>query len=239
MTSEDLLHAADQEESGEAPAADTVVFDGMRATMAGIITSKKTLVTKNNKMMAFVDMEDLLGNVEVVVFPRDYERYSALLAEDAKIFVKGRANVEEDKDGKLICEQILSFEEAAGAGDGPIFRNRSGRNQKDGHGTGKNRNGDGRPGGYGVRNGEGRSDAAGSKLLKGIWVQFPDADSYYAREKELLETIADSDGNDDVVIFLKSTRGYKVLPPNQRVCADHLLEEKLMAVFGRENVKIR
>jgi len=70
-------------------------------------------------------------------------------------------------------------------------------------------------------------------------VQFPDADSYYARERELLDTIADSDGDDDVVIFLKSTRGYKVLPPNRRVRADQALQEKLMTVFGRENVKIR
>ena len=69
--------------------------------------------------------------------------------------------------------------------------------------------------------------------------QFPDADSYYARERELLDTIADSDGDDDVVIFLKSTRGYKVLPPNRRVRADQALQEKLMTVFGRENVKIR
>ena len=69
VTAEDLVHAADQEETGGVPAAGDgpVLFDGMRATMAGIINSKKTLVTRNNKMMAFVDMEDLYGNVEVVV----------------------------------------------------------------------------------------------------------------------------------------------------------------------------
>ena len=73
----------------------------------------------------------------------------------------------------------------------------------------------------------------------GMWIQFPDADSYFAREKELLGAIADSDGNDDVVIFLKSTRGIKVLPPNLRVRAGEELRRKLAEAFGEENVKIR
>ena len=79
----------------------------------------------------------------------------------------------------------------------------------------------------------------GGKIPKGIWIQFPDTESYAAREKELFETIADSDGNDDVVIFIKNPKGYKVLPPNRRVSADRVLTQKLMAAFGQENVKIR
>lgn len=113
VTSEDLLHAADQEESGEAPAADTVVFDGMRATMAGIITSKKTLVTKNNKMMAFVDMEDLLGNVEVVVFPNVYEKCGHLVKDDSLILVKGSVNFKEGELPKILANDILDLREVS------------------------------------------------------------------------------------------------------------------------------
>ncbi|MCI9597751.1 MAG: DNA polymerase III subunit alpha [Firmicutes bacterium] len=113
VTSEDLLHAADQEESGEAPAADTVVFDGMRATMAGIITSKKTLVTKNNKMMAFVDMEDLLGNVEVVVFPNVYEKCAHLVKDDSLILVKGNVNFKEGELPKILANDILDLREVS------------------------------------------------------------------------------------------------------------------------------
>ena len=51
--------------------------------------------------MAFLNVEDLIGNVEVVVFPQMYERYSTLLVEDAKVFIRGRVSLEEDKDGKL------------------------------------------------------------------------------------------------------------------------------------------
>ena len=74
---------------------------------------------------------------------------------------------------------------------------------------------------------------------KGIWIQFPDADSYFAREEELFAAIEDSDGNDDVVIFVKDTRAFKLLPANRRVHADGELEQKLGEMFGRENVKIR
>ena len=73
----------------------------------------------------------------------------------------------------------------------------------------------------------------------GIWIQFSDAADYFAREQELLSAIADSDGNDDVVIYLKDSRSYKLLPPNRRVKADRELEELLGGKFGRENVKIR
>ena len=67
-------------------------------------------MTKNNQNMAFITLEDLVGSVEVIVFPRDYEKYRASLFEDAKVFVRGKVSVEEDKDAKLICQQIVPFE---------------------------------------------------------------------------------------------------------------------------------
>ena len=94
------------EESGE-----TIVKDNMPATIGGIIADKKIKYTKNDKIMAFLQIEDLLGTVEVIVFPRDYERNSNKLLEDNKVFVKGRVSLEEDRDGKLICEKITAFDE--------------------------------------------------------------------------------------------------------------------------------
>ena len=113
VTAEDLAHAADQEETGAAAAAGNgpVLFDGMRATMAGIINSKKTLVTRSNKMMAFVDMEDLYGNVEVVVFPNVYERCSQLIQEDSLIVVKGTINFKEGELPKLLANEVLDLRE--------------------------------------------------------------------------------------------------------------------------------
>jgi len=61
-------------------------------------------------MMAFLTVEDLYGTVEVIVFPRDYEKYRTLLEEDAKVFIQGRVTVEEDKPAKLICSGVVPFD---------------------------------------------------------------------------------------------------------------------------------
>ncbi|MCH5270533.1 MAG: DNA polymerase III subunit alpha [Lachnospiraceae bacterium] len=87
------------------------IADGSTATIGGLIAEKTIKYTKNDKVMAFLTVEDLVGTVEVVVFPRDYEKNAAFLTEDSKVFVTGRVSVEEDKDGKLICERITPFEQ--------------------------------------------------------------------------------------------------------------------------------
>ncbi|WP_337664123.1 DNA polymerase III subunit alpha [Suilimivivens sp.] len=88
-----------------------IVKDGDSATIGGLIADRKIKYTKNDKIMAFLQIEDLLGSVEVIVFPRDYEKYNSRLVEDGKVFIKGRVSLEEDRDGKLICERITSFDE--------------------------------------------------------------------------------------------------------------------------------
>lgn len=85
------------------------VMDGERAVIGGMITSKTMKATKNNKMMAFITVEDLVGSAEVIVFPKDYEKNSGLLNMDSKVFVSGRISAEEDKASKLILERITPF----------------------------------------------------------------------------------------------------------------------------------
>ncbi|MCM1088143.1 MAG: DNA polymerase III subunit alpha [Muribaculaceae bacterium] len=89
----------------------TAVKEGQNVTIGGIIADKRLKYTKNEKVMAFLQIEDLLGTTEVIVFPRDYEKNADRLIEDRKVFVKGRVNAEDEKDAKLICEKILSFDE--------------------------------------------------------------------------------------------------------------------------------
>ena len=76
-----------------------------------MITEKTIKYTKNNKVMAFITLEDLVGTVEVVVFPRDYERNAALIETDSKVFIMGNVSAEDDKASKLICEKIVSFDQ--------------------------------------------------------------------------------------------------------------------------------
>ena len=94
------------EESGR-----TKVHDGAREIIGGIITGKTIKYTKNNKTMAFLTIEDLVGTVEVVVFPKDYEKNQNYLVEENKVFVKGRVSEEDDAASKLICESIIPFEQ--------------------------------------------------------------------------------------------------------------------------------
>ena len=210
------------------------VTDQSTVIVGGMISNKTVKYTKTNQVMAFLELEDLVGTVEIVVFPRDYEKYGSLLAEDAKIFVKGRVSVEEDKDAKLICEQIVGFDEAAQAKESPFAAGRFGGMGRRNYNPGKAM--PGRTPGQGAAGNQPTAGQRG-KMPAGLWIQFPDAESYFAREKELLDAIAASDGNDDVVIFLKSTRGIKVLPPNRRVHADEELIQRLQELFGGENVK--
>lgn len=85
--------------------------DNATAVIGGIIADKRIKYTKNDKIMAFLQVEDLFGSVEVIVFPRDYEKNSEKLVEDNKVFIRGRVSLEEEKDGKLICEKITAFDE--------------------------------------------------------------------------------------------------------------------------------
>lgn len=85
--------------------------DGSTQTIGGMIMDKKIKYTKNDKIMAFLTVEDLVGSVEVIVFPQTYEKYSYKLNEESKVFIQGRVSAEEERDGKLICEKITSFDE--------------------------------------------------------------------------------------------------------------------------------
>ncbi len=93
------------EESGEVAAQ-----DGRIVTIGGMIAEKKIKYTKNERVMAFLQVEDLLGSIEVIVFPGQYEKFGKEIVEDNKVFIRGRVSLEEEKDGKLICEQITPFE---------------------------------------------------------------------------------------------------------------------------------
>ena len=168
-------------EEGELPK----VHDGERAIVGGMITAKTMKATKTNKMMAFLNVEDLVGNVEVIVFPRDYEKNAALLNVDSKVFVSGRISAEEDKASKLIMEKIVPFAVAS----------------------------------------------------KELWIQFADMEEYQRRERDLYRLLMDSEGDDQVVIYVKKEKMKKVLPMSRNVRINDDLLEKLYREFGEKNVK--
>ena len=92
------------EESGH-----TKVHDGAKETIGGIIAAKTIKYTRKNQTMAFITIEDLMGTVEVIIFPRDYEKNRLYLEEENKVFVRGRVSEEDEAPSRLICEEIIPF----------------------------------------------------------------------------------------------------------------------------------
>ena len=136
-------------------------------------------------MMAFITVEDLVGSVEVIVFPRDYEKNASMLNVDSKVFVSGRISAEEDRASKLILEKIVPF-------DIP---------------------------------------------KKELWIQFSDMEEYSRREQELYRALMDSEGEDEVIIYVRKEKKKKILPASRNVHVSDLLLEKLSLDFGEKNVK--
>jgi DNA polymerase-3 subunit alpha len=86
------------------------VNDGDTHLLGGMITAKTVKTTRNNSMMAFIMLEDLFGIVEVIIFPKDYEKYKLLLENEQKVFIRGKVTVEEEKAAKLICQEVIPFD---------------------------------------------------------------------------------------------------------------------------------
>lgn len=89
----------------------TKVRDGVKETIGGMIAAKTIKYTKKNQVMAFLTIEDLMGTVEVIVFPRDYEKNREYLEEENKIFIRGRVSEEDEAPSRLICEEIIPFDQ--------------------------------------------------------------------------------------------------------------------------------
>jgi DNA polymerase-3 subunit alpha len=82
------------------------INDGMNVTVGGIVTNRTIKTTKNNKTMAFIEIGDFGGTMEIVVFPEIYERNKMILIEDNIIYIKGSINMKEEEQAKIIANTI-------------------------------------------------------------------------------------------------------------------------------------
>jgi len=109
-------HEENEEFSGEILSKndeEAEIYDGMSVVMSGMISNIKTLITKNNKMMAFLELEDLYGMVEVVVFPNVYGRYQGSVQEDKVVIIKGRLDFKVGETPKLLADSVVDIDEAS------------------------------------------------------------------------------------------------------------------------------
>ena len=89
----------------------SVAEDNSSVVVGGMITAKRMKTTKTNQLMAFLTLEDMVGTVDVLVFPKLYERSKQYLNEDSKVFLRGRVSIGDDPVGKLVCEEVIPFSE--------------------------------------------------------------------------------------------------------------------------------
>ena len=108
ITSDDLMQI--EEEAGSKQ--NNAIRDGMSCIISGMIVGKKTLITKSNKMMAFVDLEDLYGITEVVIFPNAYEKCAEIIQDDRVVAIKGTLNFKEDEAPKVLADEVLDIDTA-------------------------------------------------------------------------------------------------------------------------------
>ena len=92
------------DETGE-----TKVRDGNTATIGGMIMNKSVKTTKNGQLMAYLTIEDLVGTVEVIVFPRNFLINRPVIDTADKVFVTGRVQANADENARLICDKVIDF----------------------------------------------------------------------------------------------------------------------------------
>lgn len=85
--------------------------DGQIVHYAGIITSIKKKFTKNNKIMAFITIEDLYGTAEIICFENAYLKAGKSLIEENIVMVEGRLSIREDDTSTIIANDIKDFKE--------------------------------------------------------------------------------------------------------------------------------
>jgi len=106
------------EVSEEGQPTENKLSDNQFVRIAGIVADIKTISTRNNRLMAFVTVEDLYGQVEVVVFPNVYEECSRFLENDSQVWVEGRINLKEDEQAKILANQIKPMVPGQSSGNG-------------------------------------------------------------------------------------------------------------------------
>lgn len=116
-TAQSIDFAVDAEDDAELDGSgtddgDRKLQDGTLYIVGGIITDVSVKLTRKNQNMAYVTLEDLVGQIEIVVFPRDFEKHRDQLKVDNRVFVRGRADVGE-KESKLILSDLMAFENVA------------------------------------------------------------------------------------------------------------------------------
>ena len=203
----------DNEEIDEVGADDTEkkLRDGGVYVVGGIITNVSVKLTRKNQNMAYVTLEDMVGQTEVVVFPRDFEKNRSLLTVDNRVFIRGHADVGE-KGSKLILSDIVTFDKVE---NGAVSFTPAG----------------------GQRKWTAKSSPVESN--KQLWVLFEDMDEYVKNETQFISILEQHKGNCPVYVQLKTTRQVKNMGRGFCVNENSGILYSLQMEYGKDRVLLR
>lgn len=162
------------------------VVDNSEETVGGMITDVQRKSTRSNQTMAIATISDMYGSMEVVAFPRDYEKNRTVLVPDEKVLITGRVSWDEQRGAKLIVSKVQRLEE----------------------------------------------------VPRKLWIRFKNREAYDKAENDLINLLKSSDGKSSVVIYLDEEKQMKAFPKNLTVDLSGELYEKLIAIYGDEQIKV-
>ena len=221
--------AGDEEEASESSddaSYEKSVKNGDFITVCGMIKDMKKRVTKKGDMMATLTLEDLSGDISVVVFPKSYDKYEQILRDEEKVFVRGRFDDTDDRGAKINASDIVTFEEAAD----PAFKGFT-KYSKDTPPAADRRID------KNINNMNRRPEATKDQIAGGLFIRFADKKAYEGGAALLEETLSAYPGEALCTVFISSDKALKVL--DTRISISEDLLSSLRVLFGSSNVAVK
>lgn len=181
--------------------------DGKNVDVLAIIDKIKLKTTKNNQSMAFVNIEDKYGSIEMIVFPKTLSEYGGIISEGNAVRIFASVSRREDEEVKLICNSICY----APKNVSDIKKDENSKQKSsDEEKTSKH-----------IKN-------------KGLYIRVPNRDCYeYIRAKQIIDIF---DGATPLYIYLTDTKTLQLAPANMRVDPNNVMIRELKKRIGNANV---
>lgn len=199
-------------------------MDGQAVQVVGIISSKRMRTTRNNDMMAFVFVEDKTASIELIVFPRAFTEYAALLNVGMVVAVRGKVKSTEEESAQIVCDEVATLEAAvqnwgAPAGRHPYRQQRPPRQE------------------HMVAPEQSAPRPAPSSGRRGLYLKFP------SREDKLVENASNVlfvfEGELPVYFYFVDTGKYMQTPRSYWISPNDVMIGELRRMLGADNVALR
>lgn len=204
----------------------TVVNDGSSIIIGGIIIKKRNKLTKNNNMMSFLTIEDMCGSIEVIVFPKTYNKFKQYIYEDNAIMVYGKLSIEEDDNPKIICNKLIPLSQSSQIVEmSNILKSLSNNNRNLSYNNNVND----------IR----QNNDIQNKLKQKLYLQIGNYSQFQEKKYTLIKLFEKYSGYNEVVIYIKDKKKMLGIPKDKYVNINENLIKELISYLGNKNVVIK